>query len=128
MVSRALYCVLVTLIVLAGSLLMFGQSLASEGKRVEVVQGVSVTIAAPWFLANRTRNAVEIAYPRSRERAQVVLSPGIKPETVNDLVTADARAVIQVEPWPNGVSPMMRVLLGTVPRTETILWLVSLSG
>jgi hypothetical protein len=118
MISRTLFRGLVLPMMLAGGLVILGQSSATEGKRVEVVNGVSVTVTAPWFLANRTKNAIEIAYPRSRVTARVELSPGIKPETVDDLVTADARLVVQVEPWPNHEQALSRLAQLAVERVE----------
>src|ERR1700761_1129469 len=120
MVSRALYRALTLPMMLTGGLVMLGQSSNTGGKRVEVVKGISVTPPAPWFLANRTRNAIEIAYPRSGASARVPSLPGKEPESGEELITAEARLVILVEPWPNQQQALDRLAQLAVERAENV--------
>ena len=67
----------------------------SSSKTIEVVHGVSISLPAPWFLANRTTNGVEVAYPPSgKSRAAL---PGDKPQPSGQAPTVDARIAVVVE-------------------------------
>jgi len=88
---RKAYLLLTSSIV---STLAFGQA-QPQSNQVEVVPGVSISIPAPWFLANRTSNGFEIAYPRSKKPSEAM--PEEKPRSAEQLITADARVAIIVE-------------------------------
>ena len=68
---------------------------------VEVAQGVRVLVPAPWFVANRATNGIEIAYPRSPTRRTPQVQPGEKPRSAEEVITAEARIVITVESQPS---------------------------
>src|SRR5579859_2000604 len=88
---RKAYLLLTSSIV---STLALGQA-QPQSNQVEVVPGVSISIPAPWFLANRTSNGFEIAYPRSKKPSEAM--PEEKPRSAEQLITADARVAIIVE-------------------------------
>ncbi len=71
------------------------QAAPPASQQVQVVEGVSISVPAPWSLANRTTNGVEIEYPSSIQR------PGPPPDekhpNAEELITADARIAVVVE-------------------------------
>jgi hypothetical protein len=67
-----------------------------QPRQVEITKGVTVSFPAPWFIANRTRNAVEIAYPLQNERAAKP-KQGEKPESAEQLISAEARIAVSWE-------------------------------
>src|SRR5438552_4908371 len=72
-------------------------SAAQNQKTVEVTKGVNVTIPAPWFLANRTGNAVELAYPLQGREPRRKPEQKEKPTTGEEVVTAAARNADSIE-------------------------------
>ena len=85
-------CVLSAILTLAPSL--SGQT--PEGQeQAEVMHGVKISWPAPWKLANRTRNSVEIATPLPTTPQGI--KPGEKP-TAKDVVAAAAAMRVEVEP------------------------------
>src|ERR1700723_3556018 len=62
---------------------------------VEVSPGVRITLPAPWVVADRSTNGLEIAYPLTRKAGAV--EPGVKPESGEQLITADARTTVVTE-------------------------------
>lgn len=100
---------------LAFALLMPIMALSSKGqtpeqpRQVEITKGVNVAVPAPWFVASRTRNSVEIAYPLRRERA-VKPKPGKKPESAEQLITAEARIAVSWEQRRNHAEAVTRLV------------------
>jgi hypothetical protein len=92
--------------------------------RVKVVEGVDVLLPSPWFLANRTKNAVEIAYPRSTDLPPVSVVPGQKPATAEEMLTAEARTVVLVEARLDHVDAVSRLAQIAAGRTERVQWTV----
>jgi hypothetical protein len=72
-----------------------GQGASSAPQQVEIAPGVSISIPAPWFVANQTTNGVEIQYPSSIQRPGP--PPNEKHPNAAELITADARIAIVVE-------------------------------
>jgi hypothetical protein len=80
-----------------------------QPKQVEVTQGVVVPVPAPWYVANRTRNGVEIAYPLQKERAPKP-KPKEKPESGLQLINAEARIAISWEQRRNRADALARLV------------------
>lgn len=96
----------------------------SEENRVQVVEGVAVLLPSPWFLASRTKNAVEIAYPRSSDRSPVSITPGQKPATGEEMVTAEAQTVILVELRRDHEDAVSRLAQIAAGKNENVQWTV----
>jgi hypothetical protein len=86
-----------------------GQISVPKGQSVEVTTGVTVLLPAPWFLAERTQNAVEILYPLTGESSRLKPKPGAKPTLAEDLITMAARMTIEVQPYPSHSSTVKRL-------------------
>jgi hypothetical protein len=78
---------------------------AKDGMRgqaiVKVTTGVTVTLPAPWFVADRTKNAVELSYPwpAGTERPKPKL--GEKARSGAELANAAAHMTIEVDRLPS---------------------------
>jgi hypothetical protein len=100
------------------------QASKSEETRVEVVEGLAVALPSPWFLADRMKNAVEIAYPRSPRRSPVSATSDEKPATADELVTAEARTVVTVEVRRDHKEAVSRLGQIAAGRNEKVQWIV----
>lgn len=85
---------------------------------VEVAQGVRVLVPAPWFVANRATNGIEIAYPRSPTRRAPQVQPGEKPRSAEEVTTAEARIVITVETQPTHDRAVEKLVEATEETAE----------
>jgi hypothetical protein len=81
----------------------------TKSTTVALARGISVGVPAPWFLANRTRNAVELAYPSAIHNHRVKVGPGDKPRTAEEITTAAARIAIVVEQRPDHADAVKRL-------------------
>src|SRR5712692_3200757 len=107
-----------SLLVLTACLTIQGsQSAAQDQKTIEVTKGVSVTVPAPWFLANRTGNAVELAYPLQGRQPGRKLEQKEKPSTGEELVTAAARIAVSTEQRRSHEEALER--LGNIASEQT---------
>jgi hypothetical protein len=92
------FLTIVVLALLAGSSSAQEQAASNQQKSLEVTNGISVLAPVPWFLANRTRNAIEIAYPLPvGQKTDTKQKAGEKPTTGESLVSAAARMAVTVE-------------------------------
>jgi hypothetical protein len=106
------------------ALAIAAQASKSNETRVQVVEGLVVVLPSPWFLANRMKNAVEIAYPRSPDRSLVSVTPGEKPTTADELVTAEARTVVMVENRRDHEDAVSRLAQIAAGGNEKVQWIV----
>jgi len=97
----------VSLMVFAASVLAFTQA-KLPATRVTIVRGVSISIPEPWYLANQTTNGAELAYPRSGPPP--VPLPNEQVESAEELIAADARIAIFVEPMRNHADAVRRLV------------------
>jgi hypothetical protein len=85
------------------------QASTSKGQSVEVTTGVTVLLPAPWFVAERTTNAVEIVYPLKGENRKLRLKAGEKPRSAEQVTTAAARTTVEVQPYPSHAGALKRL-------------------
>ena len=94
------------------------QAQVPPSQSVEVAQGVRVLVPAPWFVANRATNGIEIAHPRSSTRPAPPVQPGEKPRSAEELITAEARIVITVETQPTHDRAVEKLVEATEETAE----------
>lgn len=78
--------------VLLACALAFGQG--QNAQPVEIAPGISVPVPAPWSVANRSANGVELVYPLT---GNPPAESNEKPKSIQELITADAHMAIVVE-------------------------------
>jgi hypothetical protein len=75
----------------------YEQSPPARGDSVEIAPGITVLWPAPWFVAERTKNVIEVVYPLQEENPKLKLKLGEKPRSAEALITAAARMAIEVQ-------------------------------
>jgi hypothetical protein len=80
-----------------------------QPRQIEITKGVMVSFPTPWFIANRTRNSVEIAYPLKHGRA-AKQKQGEKPEFAEQLISAEARIAVSWEQRRNHADAVGRLV------------------
>ena len=102
-------CLLALLICLAETNSASGQLPPATPRSVELTNGIGISFSAPWFIASRTRNAVEIAYPFVHTQQEPKVKPGEKPRSGQALVTAAARIAIETDQRPSHADALTRL-------------------
>jgi len=106
------------LVLLLLAFLATAKAQAPPSQTVEVAQGVRVVVPAPWFVANRATNGIEIAHPRSSTRRAPQVQPGEKPRSAEEVTTAEARIVITVETQPTHARAVEKLVEATEETAE----------
>jgi hypothetical protein len=124
--SRAVVLSLVLSIIasLTGAWPLGAQPGSGGQNTIEIAQGVRVIVPSPWFLAFRTQNSVELAYPLKGSRQELRRSQGEeKPSSGESLVTAEARTSIQIETrlsYPEAVARLAQIA-SEVPEPSNLI-------